>query len=85
MVVFGVVGYLMRKFKYEGAPLVMAFVLGPLLEQALRRSLIVSGGSFSIFITRPISAVTLFIAFALLLSSFLTNIRARKPTSEEVI
>jgi len=85
MVVFGVIGYLMRKFKYEGAPLVMAFVLGPLLEQSLRRSLIVSGGSFSIFITRPISAVTLFIAFALLLSSFLTNIRARKPASEEVI
>jgi len=85
MIFFGIVGYLMRKFNYEGAPLVMAFVLGPLLEQNLRRSLIISGGSFSIFMTRPISAITLIIAFLLLLSTFITNMRKKKPSSEEVI
>jgi putative tricarboxylic transport membrane protein len=85
MIVFGIVGYLMRKFKYEGAPLVMAFVLGPFMEQAFRRSLIISGGSFAIFIARPISTVTLIIALLLLLSSFLTNLRKKKPESEELI
>jgi len=85
MIFFGVLGYLMRKFRYEGAPLVMAFVLGPLLEQNLRRSLIISGGSFFVFVTRPISAITLIIAFFLLLSAFITNMRKRKPRLEELI
>jgi putative tricarboxylic transport membrane protein len=85
MIFFGIAGYLMRKFRYEGAPLVMAFVLGPLLEQNLRRSLIISGGSFSIFVTRPLSAVILMVAFILLLSSFLTNLRRRESKSEEII
>jgi putative tricarboxylic transport membrane protein len=85
MILFGIVGYLMRKFKYEGAPLIMAFVLGPLMEQALRRSLIISDGSFSIFISRPISAATLILAFILLLSSFLTKFRGKKPETEEII
>jgi putative tricarboxylic transport membrane protein len=56
MLFFGVCGYLMRKVDYEGAPLVMAFVLGPLLELNLRRSLILSDGSFQIFFSRPIAA-----------------------------
>ena len=85
MIYFGIFGYLMRKFKYEGAPLVMAFVLGRLLEQNLRRSLIVSGGSFSVFVKRPLSGVILAIAFLLLLSSFVTSMRKKKPPTEEVI
>ncbi len=55
MVIFGLVGYLMKKFEYEGAPLLLAFVLGPMMEQALRQSLLISHGSFAIFFTRPIS------------------------------
>jgi TctA family transporter len=43
MIAFGVVGYLMKKFEYEGAPLVLAFVLGPLMENNLRKALILSG------------------------------------------
>jgi putative tricarboxylic transport membrane protein len=85
MLGFGVLGYLFRKLKYEGAPLVMAFVLGPLLELNLRRSLIVSDDSFLIFFTRPISAAILGIAFAILALSFISKIRERKPESEEVI
>ena len=66
MVVFGVLGYLMRKFGYEPAPLVLAFVLGPMLENNLRKSLILSHGDFTIFVERPISAVCLVLAAAAL-------------------
>ena len=84
MLLFGVFGYLMRKFRYEGAPLILAYVLGPLMEQALRQSLLLSGGSFTIFVTRPISAVTLAIAFLLLLSSIFPNIRKRRDKLAEL-
>ncbi len=66
MTVFSVVGYLMRKYKYEGAPLVLAFILGPMLETALRQSLIISRGSFNIFVSHPISLVCLITAFSFL-------------------
>lgn len=69
MVVFGIVGYLFRKFGYEPAPLVMAFILGPMLENSLRQSLLISMGSFSIFFARPIAATSLIIAMLLLVSS----------------
>lgn len=65
MLVFGVVGYVLRKFKYEEAPLVLAFVLGPMIEQTFRQSLIMSNGSLFIFFTRPISAVAIGILIAL--------------------
>jgi len=68
MIAFGIVGYLMKKFEYEGAPLVLAFVLGPLLENNLRKSLILSHGDFTFFFTRPISAACLLIALFLLVS-----------------
>ena len=85
MLGFGLLGYLMRKLRYEGAPLVMAFVLGPLLELNLRRSLIVSDGSFLIFFTRPVSATILVVAIVILALSFLSRLRKRKPESDEVI
>ena len=69
MIVFGVAGYLFRKFGYEGAPLILAFVLGPLFEVNLRRSLLMSGGSFAIFFTRPIALGAILIAAALFLLS----------------
>ena len=78
MLLFGVVGYLMRKLEYEPAPLVLAYVLTPLLENALRQSLILSGGSFGIFMVRPISAGCLLIAAGLLLSSLLPMIRQKR-------
>jgi putative tricarboxylic transport membrane protein len=83
MIFFGGVGYLMRKFGYEGAPLVLAFVMGPLLELNLRQSLLISGGSFAIFITRPISGVTLTIAFFLLLSNIFPYIKRRRKEYEK--
>lgn len=68
MTVFGVIGYFFRKYEYEGAPLVLALVMAPLMETALRRSLLISEGSFSIFMARPISAILLTVAFILLVS-----------------
>jgi putative tricarboxylic transport membrane protein len=80
-----VVGYLMRKFDYEPAPLVLAYVLTPLLENALRQSLILSGGTFGIFISRPISAGCLLAALVLLLSSLLPILRKRLAKMAEEV
>ena len=67
MLIFGVVGYLMRKLDYPLAPAVLAIVLGPLAEPALRQSLLISSGSFSIFFTRPIAGVIIIIALILMI------------------
>ena len=65
MIVFGVIGYFLRRLDYEIAPLILSFVLGPLMELNLRQSLILSNGSFGIFFKRPISAAFLLIGCAL--------------------
>jgi putative tricarboxylic transport membrane protein len=70
MILFGIVGYLMRKFEYEGAPLILAYVLSPMLEISLRQSLTISSGSFAIFFTRPIAAGGMLLAILLILSPF---------------
>jgi putative tricarboxylic transport membrane protein len=67
LVVFGLLGYFMKKYGYEGGPLILAFILGPMLETALRQSLIMSHGSFSIFVYKPISMIALSITLLFLL------------------
>jgi putative tricarboxylic transport membrane protein len=69
MVIFGILGYFLRKFKYPLAPVVLALVLGPMLEKALRQSLLMSFGSGMIFLTRPISLAMMLVALLLLCSS----------------
>jgi putative tricarboxylic transport membrane protein len=59
MLVFGAMGFLMRKWAFEGAPLLLALVLGPKLEVAFRQSLMISHGDFGVFTNRPISMVFL--------------------------
>lgn len=59
MLLFGALGFLMRKWAYEAAPLLLALVLGPRLEVAFRQSLMISHGDFGFFINRPISMVFL--------------------------
>ncbi|MGH3876816.1 MAG: tripartite tricarboxylate transporter permease [Actinophytocola sp.] len=68
VIVFGALGYLMKKLGFEPGPLVLAFVLGSLLEDSLRRSLLLFDGDPTGFLTRPISGVLLavFLAVALL-------------------
>jgi putative tricarboxylic transport membrane protein len=68
MLLLGVLGYLMKKMDYPVVPLILALVLGRLAENSLRQALTISGGSFSIFFVKPISAV--FITLAIL--SYLT-------------
>jgi putative tricarboxylic transport membrane protein len=84
MLAFGVLGYLMRKYKFEAAPMVLAFVLGPMFENSLRQSLLLSDGSFLIFFNRPIAAVGMIGAFLLLISCIIPFIRSkRKKIIEE--
>ncbi|MDF3063179.1 MAG: tripartite tricarboxylate transporter permease [Microvirga sp.] len=78
MVAFGILGYLMRKVGYEPAPLVLAFVLGPMLENNLRKAMILSQGDLSTFLTRPISATCLVFAAALLLAPLLPALRRKR-------
>jgi putative tricarboxylic transport membrane protein len=68
MVVFGVLGYIFRKIDWPLAPTILALILGPMMERALRTSLEMSGGDLSILVTRPISAVLLIIAVIVLIS-----------------
>lgn len=78
MILFGILGYLMKKYDYEPAPLVLAFVLGPMFENAFRQSLIISGGSPVIFFTRPIAAVFVLVSFALLASPLILRLLGRQ-------
>jgi putative tricarboxylic transport membrane protein len=83
MIFFGVAAYILRKFEYEEAPLILAFILGPILEQAFRQSLIMSNGSLTIFLTRPIALVALALSVGLLASTVIGVFRqARKRVSE---
>jgi len=75
---FGLFGYLLRKLKFEPGPLVLAFVLGPMIEGAMRRSLLISGGSFMIFVTHPIS-MALIGLFALLVLGQAVVMFRKKP------
>ena len=76
---FGVFGFSLKKFHFEPAPLVLA--LGPMLEDNLRQALIISGGNFSIFISRPSSVAFLVVsASALLLPLLKLRPRLRETT-----
>lgn len=83
MLIFGVVGYLMRKFCYDGAPMVLALVLGGELESSLRQSLMLSRGDFSIFITRPISLAFLVVAILLLVVPIITQRKKLSALAKE--
>ncbi|MCJ7705842.1 MAG: hypothetical protein MUO28_09945, partial [Desulfobacterales bacterium] len=82
MLIFGMLGFLMKKFLYEGAPMILALVLGQKVETSFRRSLIMSHGDFSIFISRPISLVFLITAILLLIIPIITQ-RKKLSTLEE--
>ena len=78
---FGLLGYFLTKLGCEPAPLLLGFVLGPLLEDHLRRSLIISRGDLSIFVTRPISAVLLAMALAAIVIAVLPAIRRQREVA----
>ena len=78
MCLFGVAGYFMRKADYEPAPLIMAFILGPIMEQALRQSLSIFHGHFAGFFTRPISIASLGLALVLIASNFTPLLKKKR-------
>ncbi len=78
MILFGVFGYLMKKFEYEMPPLVLALILGPMFENALRQSMILFEGNPLIFLTRPISAIFLLVSLLILLTNAIPWISKKK-------
>jgi putative tricarboxylic transport membrane protein len=81
MGLFGVLGYLLRRGGYDLTPLVIGFVLGPLLELHLRRGLMTSAGDWSFFLTRPVSAACLALALVLAVLALLPAMRSRLATA----
>jgi putative tricarboxylic transport membrane protein len=84
MLVFGIVGYLMRKFDYDPAPLVLAFVLGRMAEESIRQSLLLSRGNLMVLFERPMSGAALLIAIAVVVFPLVRPLmnrvlRAAKP------
>ena len=80
MLVMGVFGYLARKLKFDLGPLLLAFVLGPIMERSLRQALLMSHGSFGIFFTRPISGVLL-VAVLFVLGNLVAAFRAKRKVA----
>ncbi|MEJ8476126.1 tripartite tricarboxylate transporter permease [Roseibium algae] len=78
--VFGIVGYVMKRYRFEPAPVLLGFVLGPMLEENFRRTMLLYGGDFSVFVTRPISAVLVACGAALMAFTALSTLKSyRKP------
>ena len=77
-VLFGVIGYAFYKLGCEPAPLLLGFILGPMMEENLRRALLLSRGDWSAFITRPLSAGLLLAALAMIVVVLLPNIRRKR-------
>jgi TctA family transporter len=77
MVLFGCVGYLLTRLGFEPAPLLLGFVLGPMIEEYFRRAMVISQGDAFVFLQKPVSAVMLAIAAAMLVLTLLPKI-ARK-------
>jgi putative tricarboxylic transport membrane protein len=75
---FGVVGYWMSKHDFEPAPMILGYVLGPLMEENLRRAMLIARGDATVFMTRPISAVLLVISAILLVLAVLPAIRGKR-------
>lgn len=80
---FGVLGYVFIKFKCEPAPLILAVVLGPLMEENLRRALLISRGDASVFVTRPISAGFLVATLVLLAVMILPAVMKKREQPDE--
>jgi putative tricarboxylic transport membrane protein len=75
---FGVVGWIMKKTGFEPGPLVLAFVLGPIIERSFRQSMLLSSGSPAIFVTRPLSGGLLLIMLALVVFGVVQSVRKRR-------
>src|SRR5512143_4017270 len=80
MGIFGIIGYLLRKVNLEPGPMILAFVLGPILERAIRQALLISAGSPLIFFTRPISGAMMRVLLLFILVQIIVTLRKRWST-----
>ena len=78
MAIFGLAGYLFRKLECEPAPMLLGFILGPMMEEFLRRALLLSKGSPMVLITRPISATMLVLAALVMVTVMLPALRKKR-------
>jgi putative tricarboxylic transport membrane protein len=78
MLISGIVGLLLRRVGFEGAPFLLALVLGPQMESSLRQSLLISRGSFGIFFSRPVSAVLMVLTLTFLLTSLIPALKRKR-------
>jgi TctA family transporter len=83
MLAFGIIGYIFSKLKMEPAPLLLGFVLGPMMEEHLRRAMLLSRGDATTFIDRPISATLIALTVIALVLMLLPNLRRRKDEAME--
>jgi TctA family transporter len=77
-VAFGVLGYVFYKLKCEPAPLILGFILGPMMEENLRRAMLLSRGDATVFFTRPLSLTLLLMAVALVVIVALPQIKSKR-------
>jgi len=84
MLIMGVVGYALKKFGFDPAPLVLGLVIAPLFEMSLRQSLIMSDGAWLIFLQRPIALTLIGVSAALLVASAVSMLSARRDWREKL-
>ena len=82
-VLFGILGYILKKFKYPLAPMVVGFILAPLLEENLRRSLMRTSGSFIPILTSPIAALFLILTGVVIVLTVRNELREAKKTANQ--
>jgi putative tricarboxylic transport membrane protein len=78
MAVFGVLGYILAKLECEPAPLLLGFILGPMMEENMRRAMVIARGDFTVFVTRPISAAMLVLAVLALIAVLSPALRRKR-------
>jgi len=83
MIAFGVLGYLMRKYKFEMPPLILALVLGPMMESSLRLSLLMSQGDPTTFLRRPLSAAFMIVSTTLIVLAMIPGIQKKRAKLKE--
>jgi putative tricarboxylic transport membrane protein len=75
---FGILGYVFIKLGIEGAPLLLGLILGPMMEENLRRAMLLARGDWSVFVTRPLSATLLAMAALLVIIVLLPSVKSKR-------
>jgi putative tricarboxylic transport membrane protein len=78
MVLAGIAGLVLRRLGFDGAPFLLALVLGPMMESSLRQALLISRGSFAIFFTRPVAGVLMLLAVAFLVTALIPVLKSKR-------